>query len=234
MSIEQKKTVKVDELAQVISFKGGATFSQLWQIFFYTRLFKYMHKSHYVRIKKAYNKICRKRIFTSLCDLGYLKSPQPNIYCATDKVLPILKEAGFPISILPPETRGSGDINELHNSEVFVSLTKLPYFHTILYPPFKHVIPDALLVELDAQNRRYKLTFIEVEAYKPKWSDYLEDKRNKYLHLASITDFYSYWKETAPKLELPVPPLDKFSFSVTFVCSIKKDFGKGFNFITSY
>lgn len=233
MRIEQKKIVKIDELAHIVPRKGGATFSQLWQIFFYTRLFKYVHRQQYSRIKTAYNKICTKDNLQTLCEMEYLKSPRADIYCATDKVLPILKAAGFPTELLPPESRGFGDINELNNTDVFIQLPKLEHFYTLLYPSFRYLLPDALLVQLDRENSKYKLTFIEAEAKKPKWSDYIEDKRNKYLHLARGTDFYNYWKDKAPKLDIPVPANVDLKFSVTFVCSIQKDFGKGFNFVKS-
>ncbi len=86
MKIEYKKTVKVDELAHLIPTKAGATFSQLWQVFYYTRLFKYVHRSQYPKIKVSYNKICTDRNLLKLCELGYLTSPQKDIYCATNKV----------------------------------------------------------------------------------------------------------------------------------------------------
>lgn len=232
MRIEHKKIVKVDELAHLIPRKGGATFSQLWQIFFYTRLFKYVHRQHYSQIKTAYNKIATKDNLRELCEMEYLFSPQTDIYCATNKVLPILREAGFPIETLPPEPRGMGDINELHNTEVFVQCTMLKHFYTLLFPNFRYVIPDALLVQLDTENLRYKLAFIEVEAQKPKWSDYIEHKRNNYIRLSKAMDFYEYWKENAPKLNLPVPALESLKFNVVFICSLQKDYGNGFKMVS--
>lgn len=230
MRIEQKKIVIVDELAHIIPRNGGATFSQLWQIFFYTRLFKYVHRQHYCQIKTAYNKTATKDNLRKLCDMEYLFSPQPEIYCATNKVLPILREAGFPVETLPPEPRGLGDINELLNTEVFVQCAKLKHFYTLLFPNFGYVIPDALLVQIDRKQSRYKLTCIEVEAQKPKWNEYIEDKRDKYIQLSRDISFFNYWKNVSNKLGLPEPNIETLRFSVMFVCSITKDFGKGFTF----
>lgn len=234
MRIEVNKIVKVDELAHLIPRKKGkATFSQLWHIFYYTRLFKYIHKSNYCQIKPAFSKICTNKNLKKLCELGYLKSPGENIYCAKNKVLPILKEAGFFTDLLPNEPIGKGDLNELKNTECFIHLTKVKDFYIILFPQFGFLIPDCLLVQFDKENSKYKLTFIEVEAKKSKWSDYIDDKRDKYLRLAKIMDFYDYWKTVAPILQIPIPTLDDFKFSVIFICSITKNYEEGFKFISS-
>jgi hypothetical protein len=232
MQIENTRTVKVDELAQFIPTNAGATFSSLWQIFYYTRMFKYISYRHFTQLKKHYNKICTYDKLYTLCELGYLRSPQRAVYCATNKVLPILKEAGFNIDILPLESTGYGDINELNNTDVFVQATKLKHFHSLLYPHFKNLIPDALLVRLDEENRKYKLTFLEIEAQKPKWNKYVEAKKEKYVQLSKSLDFYNWWKDVAPKMDLPTPPEEKFSFNVIFICSLKKEFGNGFKVVS--
>lgn len=230
MRIEQKKTVMVDELAGLIPRKAGATWNALWQIFYYTRLFKYVHKKHYPKIKKSFDKICTHDKLQKLCSLGYLKSPQRDIYCAKDKVLPILKETGFPISILPNEPIGKGDINELNNTDVFVQLTKLEHFYSLTFPNFGYVIPDALMIQMDKENRKYKLTFIEVEAQKPNWNEYIEKKRDNYLRLAKDITVFNYWQEICNKLNIKPQTTDEFCFTVSFYGSIKKDFGNGFQF----
>lgn len=231
MRIEHKKVVKVDELAHLVPTKAGATFSQLWQIFYYTRLFKYVSYEHYQQIKPAYKKIATFKNLQELCHLGYLFSPQHEVYCATDKVLPILQAAGYNTALLPSKPTGTGNINELNNTDVFVRLCKLEHFYILLFPQFGYIIPDALLVELDKDNRRYKLTFIEVEAKKPNWEDYIEVKRGNYLKLSQDIAVYNEWKRCCEKLSLPVPAVDDFCFTVSFYGSIKKDFGEHFHFI---
>lgn len=232
MRIENQKTVKDDVLAKLIPFDAGATFSQLWQIFYFTRLFKYVHRKHYPMIKPAFNKICTDKNLKKLCELGYFKSPQKDIYCATDKVLPFLRETGkYPVDILPKESEGKGSINELNNTNAFVQLYRKEKFSTLLYFDFDYLRPDALMVEKDKVNRKYKLTFLEIEAQKPDWVNYITQKKDKYLRLAKDIRFYNYWCEICPHLEFPKPNINELSFSVLLVGKIKIDFGKGFSFI---
>lgn len=231
MIIEHKKVVKVDELAHIVPTKAGATFSQLWQIFYYTRLFKYVKYDHYRQIKPAYKKIATYKNLQELCKLGYLFSPGHEVYCATDKVLPILEATGYNTALLPIKPAGTGNINELNNTDVFIQLSKLEHFYILLYPQFGYIIPDALLVQLDKDTKRYKLTFIEVEAKKPKWEEYIEVKRKNYLKLSQDIEVYNEWKRCCVKISLPVPKAEDFCFSVSFYGSIKKDFGEHFKFI---
>lgn len=230
MKIEFNKVIKVDELAQLIPFKAGATFSQLWQIFYYTRLFKYVHRRYYPQIKTAYNKICTDKNLNVLCDLGYFNSPQKDIYCATNKVLPILTEAGFPVKTLPDEPVGNGDVNELNNTEAFIKLIKLPYFYTLLYPNFGYLIPDALMIQIDKENRRYKLTFLEIETKKPDWENYIKHKQENYLRLSKDIRVYKKWCEYCELLKIEKPQIYDFMFSVLFICGKQLDLGKGFRF----
>lgn len=237
MKVEYKKTVKIDELSHIVRHKYGATFSQLWQVLYYTRLFKYMTYAHYIQIKTAYNKICTEKNMSDLCRLEYLKSPQKGVYCATDKVLPVLKEVGFRTEILPSEPIGKGDVNELNNTNIFVKLLKLPTFETLLYPQFNdiktnkpYLIPDALLVQKHKAKRMYKLTFLEIEASKPNWETYINKKRSNYIRLSKDIAFYNYWSSMCQHLDLPKPDIDCLGFSVRFIGSITKDFGYGFAF----
>lgn len=188
-------------------------------------------KRYNPQIKTAFNKICTDKKLLSLCDLGYLKSPREGIYCATNKVLPVLKEAGFPINTLPDEPVGNGDINELNNTEAFIRLLKKEKYTTLLFCDFKYIIPDALMVKIDKENRKYKLTFLEIETKKPDWENYIENKRDNYLKLAKDIRFFNYWSEICPLLGLPQPKIDKLHYSVYFIGNIKCDFGKGFSFI---
>jgi len=226
MKIDYKKTIKIDELADLIPFKAGATWSALWHIFYYTRLLKYVHRSYYPQIKVSFNKICTDKNLQKLCQLGYFYSPQKDIYCATNKVMPILKEAGFTVEILPPEPTGKGDINELNNTRVFISQMKQEHFCTFLYPNFGYLIPDALLVLLDKENRRYKLIFIEVEAKKTDWDFYIENKKDNYQRLSSDIKFYIIWKLYCEQLNLPKPKIEllKFSYKIFKMNDKKSDF----------
>lgn len=233
MNVKHKKIVTVDELAQVVPREGGATWSSLWWIFYYTRMLKYVHRRHYPQIKIFFNKICTDKKLKILCDLGYFQSPQKDVYCATKKVLPILKEAGFMTDILPPIPTGKGDINELHNTDVFVEAIKLPHFYCLLYHDFGYLIPDALLVQLDTKNIQYKLTFLEIEAPKSDWHNYIESKLYKYYTLAKDIQFYNYWIKMCKHLRIKEPKPEELKFSVCVIGNIKKDLGNDFQFVHS-
>jgi hypothetical protein len=86
------------------------------------------------------------------------------------------------------------------------------------------------MIQLDKDNRKYKLTFIEVEAHKPNWSEYVEKKRDNYYRLSEDIFVFNYWKEICRKLNIKSPSIEEFCFTVSFYGSIKKDFGKNFNF----
>jgi hypothetical protein len=217
MKINYQKTIVVDELADLIPFKAGATWSALWQIFYYTRLLKYVHRSHYPQIKISYNKICTDKNLHKLCQLGYFNSPQKDVYCATNKVLPILKEADFFTELLPSESVGKGDINELNNTRVFISLIKQEHFYTFLYPNFDYLIPDALMVSLDKENKRYRLIFLEVERKKPNWKEWLENKKLNYSKLATDYRFYTKWQDYCNIIGFPKPDISKLKFSYQII-----------------
>jgi len=227
MRVENKKTVKVDELTPLIPIKQGATYSQLWQIFYYTRLLKYVHYRNYVQIKKAFNKICTYKKLQLLCDMGYLISPKHEVYCATNKVLPILKEVGYCTETLPPAPVGKGDINELSNTEAFIKIMSMPMFHTLLYPNFSYLIPDALLVEKN--EKAYKLTFLEVETKKPQWEKWINDKIKNYMKLAKDIKFYEYWHSQCKLLKLSEPDISTLKFSVLIMGNYHKELGHGFS-----
>ena len=212
--IRKNNAVIVPELAQFIPFKAGATWRMLWKIFYYTRLLKYVHWEQYKKIDKSFTKICSKKTLDKFCDLDLLHTTGNLVYTATDKTLPILKEAGFLTETLPPQARGKGDINEINNTEVFISLMKEEHFNTFLYPNFSYLIPDTLLVQHDKENRKFKLTFIEVERQKPEWEQWIEDKKQNYLKLSTDYKFLEYWKTVHGYLEIPFSEDVKFNYQI--------------------
>jgi len=82
-----------------------------------------------------------------------------------------------------------------------------------------------------ANDKGYKLEFLEVEASKAGWHDWLESKRINYLKLARDRQVYAYWKAQCSYLDMSPPDIKDFKFSVVFVCKLKKHFGIGFNFM---
>lgn len=133
-----------------------------------------------------------------------------------------------PFSLLPKLPGGSGDINEINNTEAFTQAVNLPDYYALLYPHFGYIIPDALLVRKN--GNRYKLDFLEIEAKKPNWDEYLEDKRLSYLKLASSKEVYLKWCDYCELLNWDKPSIIDFNFSVTFIGNIKKDWEDYFIF----
>ena len=213
----------------IIPLNSGGSFKLLFDMFYHIRLLKYVRQSDLKLINPRYSKICATKKLNKLVELEYLENTYEDVYSATDKVLPKLKKNGYNIKILPKESKGKGEINQLNNTEVFIQALKLPDYKTLLYPNFDYIEPDALLVR--AKDNAYKLEFLEVEASKPNWESWLENKRINYLKLASDKEAYKYWKIQCSYLNLTVPDIKDFKFSVSIIGAVNKDFGTGFNFI---
>lgn len=217
-------------LKDIIPLSGGGSYKLLWDMLYHIRLLKYVRQSDLKLINPRYSKICAIKKLDKLVEIGWLSNPSSNVYIANDAVLPVLKDNGYLIKTLP-KTEGYGGENELNNTSVFIQALKLPDFLALLYPSFDYIRPDALLVRGD--NVRYRLEFLEVEYVKPDWVNWLENKRTNYLKLAQDKKVYGYWKAQANYLNLPIPPINSFRFSVLFIGKIKLDFGAGFNFVES-
>lgn len=216
------------------------SYKLVWDLFYKTRLLKYVHHEQYTAIRNTFSKVSAEKKLRHLCKEGYLEEcEKAKVFVATDQVLPVLKELKeYNINLLPKsKPTGKGDINELLNTAAFIQALKLPDFYTLLYPTdFREshdLIPDALLVLKSKTERKYKLIFLEVEAKKPNWIETLEKKKEHYLALARDYRFYDYWKRTSQAISLPVPDISALKFSVIFICTIKKNFGNGFRFLLS-
>jgi hypothetical protein len=223
--------VKSDIVGILPKDRKNKSFALVWDLFYYIRLFKYVHVRHFQKIRKRFSHIQAAWKLDHLCKLGYLYSPQQDIYTATDKAVAVLNEISYhKPRIFPPELRGEGSINELNNTEVFIQALKMPCFSTLLYHDFGYIIPDALMMQRHNILPYYKLTFLEIEASKPDWENYLEKKRNNYLRLSQDIAFYNYWASVCPLLDLPKPDIAKLGFSVCIIGNIVKNFGYGFKF----
>jgi len=218
-----------EKLREIIPLNAGGSFQLLWEMLYNIRLLKYVHQSQLRQINPRYSKICATDKLEYLVKLGLLESPRKDVYFATEKSTQPLWEEKYPVKTLPKISSGQGDINQLNNTEVFIQALKLPLFKTLLYPYFDYILPDALLVLMDKE--KYKLEFLEIEAGKSNWSDYIENKRINYLQLANDERVFSYWKSQCAYLNIKPPDIKDFKFSVTFVGNITKEFGAGFKFM---
>lgn len=234
MKFLELKTILRNEGIVPPSSDGGS-FNQFFRMLYHIRLLKYIRQSHLklYNPKKLsnppYAKYCALDKLKFLVKLELLHNPQDDIFIAKDSVLPHLNYFGFDVSLLPEESKGKGEINEINNTEVFIQALNMPLFRTLLYHSFGYIRPDALLVRMDGS--KYKLDFLEVEASKSSWDNWIEDKRINYLKLAQDKQVYDYWLSVCETLNIPRPSIKDFKFSVLFVGKINFDFGKGFNFL---
>jgi len=228
---------EIDEIEHKLTLNftrnSWGSFEAIWDMLFYIRMVKYIRRDQISQIKKRYNKTCSSDKINRLIELGLLEKTNNDILIVTDYSVELLGQLGKNVSILPTEIKGDGSINELNNTEVFIQALKLPDFIALLYPRFPknnpYLIPDALLVR--GTEERYKLEFLEVEAGKSNWDNYLEQKRVNYLKLASEKRPYTYWSWQCGLLNLTAPDINDFRFSVSIIGKVKKDFGTGFNFM---
>jgi hypothetical protein len=222
------------QLQPILPLNSGGSYNLLWKMLYHIRLLKYISQPLLKTIDSKYQKICSLEKLKKYEELDLLKNTHNNVFVSSNKSLRLLKQLGFETSLLPKNLKGEGDINELNNTEVFIQALKLPNFKILLYPSFGDInnpflIPDALLIRLNKDS--YTLEFLEIEASKPNWLEYIDNKKNNYLTLANSKLAYSYWLDKCYHLGIKPPDIKDFKFSVTFVGKIKKDFGVGFNFV---
>lgn len=235
MLVNQLKEAEQDLLAIQQKSRTNKSLKATYEMLYNTRMLKYVRKDQFIKIRKTYGRFTSQKNLDFLCEKGWLEERMKSVYSTADKTLPVLKAQGFNTDILPRTISGKGMINEIQNTESFIQVMNMEHFKALLYPKFGEqnvwLKPDALLVLHDVENKKYKLTFLEVEAKKSDWNNYIERKREKYLRLACDIEFYNTWLILAKKLGFPQPEISALKFSVRIIGSIKKDFGIGFNFI---
>ncbi len=211
----------------------GRSYESVYQLLYNVALLKYSTQGHLKTIGfSGAEKVATKKKLKVLCELGYVRLAHENlgIYSATAKTLQLLKALGYDLKLLPAVPKGIG--SEIYNTDVFVKALKLPNYYALLYPQFPkenpYIIPDALLVL--KEEERYQLNFLEIEAEKPDWERHLQTKYDGYKRLSEDMQIYHYWKAFSGYLKLPCPTVEEFKFRVMIIGSIKKDWGKGFEF----
>jgi hypothetical protein len=222
-----------ESLRDIIPLNSGGSFKLLWDMLYHIRLLKYVRRSQLKEIDKRYSKICSADKLKKLVERDLIKNTQSDVFISTFRSLNLLKQLKYQTVTLPTNISGEGSINELNNTAVFIQALKLPDFKALLYPTFyldnkPFLKPDALLVR--GTKEKYKLEFLEVEASKPLWETWLEEKRINYLKLAQDKQAYSYWKSQCSYLDITPPDIKDFKFSVSIIGEVKMDFGTGFNF----
>lgn len=230
------KEAETDFLSIQQKSATNKTLKATYQMLYDMRMLKYVHKDQFVKIRGTYGRISTKKSLGILCEKGWIEARAENVYATSDKTLPVLKAQGLNTEILTRKISGKGMINEIQNTESFIHFMKIKHFHSLLFPVFGirkvWLRPDALLVRRDEENKRYKLTFLEIEAQKPDWHNYIERKRLLYLRLARDIEFFNMWQILATKLGFPQPDISTIRFSVYIIGNIQKNnFENGFTFL---
>jgi hypothetical protein len=119
------------------------SYKLIWDILYYTRLLKYVHRLQYKEIRTRLSLAATRKSLSHLCKLGYLKEVKPNIFCSMDKAIALLKDIdyvtpkGYGLDLLPAEGTGKGELNEMNNTRVFLEALSLDDFYALLYPNFE-------------------------------------------------------------------------------------------------
>jgi len=201
----------------------GASFSLVISTLYYAHLLRYSTAEHLKELTKSV-KIATKKKLQALVDRNYLVNNE-GVFVSTDKTLNLLVNSGHKRKLLPPPATGRGA--ETYNSEALVKIIQQPFYKALLYPSFEYLIPDGLLVLQDGD--RYQLNFLEIEAKKPKWAEYLEEKRAKYERLARDVKVFNYWNIYSQYLGLKCPAVEGFKFQVLCI-GTKKGAWNGWRF----
>ena len=152
-----------------------------------------------------------------------------DVYVITKKTRQLLKDEGYKTDILQADFNGINLNHQLKITDCLVSLIREDDHYALFYPNFTYLIPDFCLIK--KRDDAYKIIFGEVEEEKPNWTDYLNEKREKYNRLAKDRDIYlKWWKVYCEKLGLPYCTEEQFCFSVLVKGNIKKDW-EGWNWI---
>jgi hypothetical protein len=208
----------------LVDLTKGASFSLVILTLYYAQLLRYSTAEHLKQLTKSV-KIATKKKLQKLTDFGYLEKNE-EVYTSTTKTLDLLIKNGYYPKLLPPPATGRGA--EIYNSDSLVKIIQQPFYKALLYPSFEYLIPDGLLILQDGD--RYQLNFLEIEAKKPKWEEYLEEKRAKYERLARDVKVFNYWSIYSQYLGLKCPEIEGFKFKVLCIGGFYAEW-RGWKFI---
>ena len=217
-----------DKIRDIIQLDKGGSYNLAIKLVFYTRLFRYVKRDQYKKIDSKFSVISSKDRLQKFVDIGVLEQSN-DIYKATEESTELIIDDGFNKLLLPKIVSGFGNINAINNTEVLIQTKFLSDYRHLCYPNFEYVIPDALLIR--QQENKIKFQFLEIEAKKPKWEDYLLRKKKNYIKLSKDIRVFNYCLKVCEHLGLTKIKIETFKFSVVFISEIKEDFGNGFMFV---
>ena len=221
-----------------LCYKDGKTirsYQQFFKLYYYIRLLKYSTQSQLRSIKfSGVSKVATRDIIHQCVKFGHISTADKNgiVFVPNEVTDQIVKkvnynDAGY-IKVFANLPAGTETSNEIKNTEVFIQALKADYFYFILFPDFNYVRPDALIILKN--ESMYKLIFVEVETEQSNWQNRLDRMRENYLRLCKDKLVYDFWKQTATLLNLPIPDINDFKFSVKIISSIYNNWGEGFEF----
>lgn len=235
---EQFSLSFIKEQLKPLCYHNGKTvrsYQQFFRMYYYIRLLKYSTQKQLRSIEfSGVSKVATKDILDELVKIGHISiaDRQGNVYIANDTTDRIIHSVSYNeekfFKVFGNLVSGTETSNDIKNTEVYIQALKLNNYYFLLYPNFDYVRPDALLVL--KEDNLYKLTFLEIETEQSNWESRLERMRSNYHKLSSDIVVYEYWKKTVGLINLAVPDINDFKFSVTVIGNINKNFGSGFEF----
>jgi hypothetical protein len=213
---------RYQDLAEIVK---GASFNQLFSFFYTLALLKYAVKD---QLNQINNKLGTKKKLQRLVALDYLAATALEVYTITDKTLGVLANVGLNTKIIQ-RPGGQGEKERLAVSEAILKIMSQADFFTVIYPEFKeagsqhfYLVPDAALIF--KRENRAQLVFLEVEAQKHQWLDYLAQKRQNYQQLACNYETYNlWWRYQCQLLGFNLGLAAEFCFSVLVIGRFKPE-----------
>jgi hypothetical protein len=235
---EQFSLSFIKEQLKPLCYHNGKTvrsYQQFFRLYYYIRLLKYSSQKQLRSLEfSGVSKVATKDVLDELVKIGHISFADGNgrVFIANETTDRIIRSVSYNeenffkvFANLPIGTETSNDIK---NTDVFVQALQLNNYYFLLFPNFDYLRPDALLVL--KEDNRYKLTFLEIETEQSNWEHRLSRMRENYIKLSTDVVVYEYWKKTVGLVNLTVPDINDFKFSVTVIGNINKNFGRGFEF----
>lgn len=215
--------------------KTVRSYQQFFRLYYFIRLLKYSTQKQLRLLEfSGVSKVATKDVLDELVKIGHINTAgkSGNVFIANETTDNIVNTVSFNeenyFKVFANLPRGIETSNDIKNTEIFIQALKLKNYHFLLFPDFDYLRPDALLVL--KEEKRYKLSFLEIETEQSNWESRLEKMRTNYRKLSNDMLVYEYWKKMADYLQLAIPEIDDFKFSVIIVGNIIKNWGKGFEF----
>jgi hypothetical protein len=213
-----KYDVMKKHLEEVAKGNSGLSFAQVARLLWFARQVKYFTREQIKMFPTGFPKYRSKDKIDKLVALGLLEENN-GIYKTTNEVVELLQTAQLPVEILVSNIEGKGTEENINNTDVFLDCLQREEHNGLFFPDFGYLRPDAVWIVSKIENNllKYRILFLEVEKKKGNWKEYLQNKRDNYIRLASDYQVYAWWEETVKKIKFPLCKPEEFCFSVIAV-----------------